>query len=118
MRYSAIENQLFPFSHGQIGAALAARWNYPPMLCEAIAFHHTPRAAEINPKLTAAVCLANEIAHFLEDAPSSDEEARQTALHESCREAMFPLRVSEDSLHTMTRACRIEVDKGMSALAF
>jgi len=118
LRYSAIENQVFPFSHGQIGAALAARWNYPPMLCEAIAFHHTPRAAELNPKLTAAVCLANEVAHFLEDPPSSDEEARQEAMHESCREAMFPLRVSEDSLHAMTRACRVELDKGLSAVAF
>ena len=30
----------------------------------------------LNPKLTAAVCLANEIAHFLEDA-AADEEARR-----------------------------------------
>jgi len=118
VRYSVIENQIFAFSHGQIGAALAARWNYPPALCEAIAFHHTPRAAEMNPKLTAAVCLANEVAHFLEDAPASDEEGALAALHEACREAMFPLRVSEDGLHAMTRACRAEIDKGLGALAF
>ncbi len=118
VRFSRIESEVLAFSHGQIGAALAARWNLPPMLCEAIAFHHTPRAAEMNPKLTAAVCLANEVAHFLEDTPSSDEEGAQAALHESCREAMFPLRVSEDSLHAMTRACRAEIDKGLSALAF
>jgi putative nucleotidyltransferase with HDIG domain len=118
VRYSRIESEVLPFSHGQIGAALATRWNLPPMLCEAIAFHHTPRAAELNPKLTATVCLANEVAHFLEDAPSCDEEGAQAALHESCREAMFPLRVSEDSLHAMTRACHAEMDKGLSALAF
>jgi putative nucleotidyltransferase with HDIG domain len=118
VRYPVIESQVLPFSHGQIGAALAARWNYPPALCEAIAFHHTPRAAEMNPKLTAAVCLANEIAHFLEDTPSSEEEGTQAALHESCREAMFPLRVSGDGLDAMTRACRAEIDKGLSTLAF
>lgn len=118
IRYSRIECEVLPFSHGQIGAALATRWNLPPMLCEAIAFHHTPRAAEMNPKLTATVCLANEVAHFLEDAPDSDEEGAQAALHESCREAMFPLRVSKDGLRGMTRACRAEMDKGLSALAF
>ena len=118
LRYSVIETKVFPFSHGQIGAALAARWNYPPALCEAIAFHHTPKASEINPKLTAAVCLANEIAHFLEDAPASEEDASATALPAACQEAMFLLRVSEEGLRAMTRACRAEIDKGLSALAF
>lgn len=118
VRYSVVENQVFPFSHCQIGAALAARWNYPPPLCEAIAYHHTPRAAELNPKLTATVCLANEIAHFVEDTAAPDEEEAQAALHESCREAMIPLRVSEQSLQTMTRACRAEIDKGLTTLAF
>ena len=118
VRYSRIEAEVLAFSHGQIGAALATRWNLPPMLCEAIAFHHTPRAAEMNPKLTATVCLANEVAHFLESGPHPDEAAAQAALHESCREAMFPLRVTEDGLHAMTRACRAEIDKGLSALTF
>ena len=117
VRYSRIESEVLAFTHGQIGAGLATRWNLPPMLCEAIAYHHTPRAAEINPKLTATICLANEIAHFLEEG-HTDDEAALCALHESCREAMFPLRVSGDALHAMTRACRTEMDKGLSALAF
>ena len=117
VRYARIEAEVLAFSHGQIGAALATRWNLPPMLCEAIACHHTPRAAELNPKLTAAVCLANEVAHFLEDG-ADDEEAAQAALRESCREAMAPLRVSEDGLRAITRACRAEIDKGLSALTF
>lgn len=115
IRYSVVETQVLPFGHGQIGAALAARWNFPPALCEAIAFHHTPRAAELNPKLTATICLANEIAHFLEDTPNAEEDA---TLQAACQEAMFPLRVSEDGLRAMTRACRAEIDKGLSALAF
>ncbi len=119
VRYSVIEAQVLPFTHGQIGSALAARWNFPATLCEAIAFHHTPRAAELNPKLTAAIFLANEIAHFLEEAASPpNEEAARAALHEVCREVMFPLRVTEESLDSMTRACRAEIDKGLSALSF
>lgn len=119
VRYSVIEAQVLPFSHGQIGSALAARWNFPATLCEAIAFHHTPRAAELNPKLTAVIFLANEVTHFLEASASPpDEEAARAALHEACREVMFPLRVTEDSLDAMTRACRAEIDKGLSALSF
>jgi len=118
MRFYQVEEEAMPFSHGQIGARLATRWNLPPMLCEAIAFHHTPRAAELNPKLTATICLANEMAHFLRNAPGADAAEANTKLHEACREAMVPLRVSEDALHAMTRACRAELDKGLSALAF
>lgn len=115
VRYSVLEPQALPFGHGEIGAALAARWNLPPMLSEAIAFHHTPRAAELNPKLTAAVCLANEIVHFLQDLPPERDFA---VLHAACAEAVIPLRVSETGLHSMARACRTELDKGLSGLAF
>ncbi|MGI4791160.1 MAG: HDOD domain-containing protein [Janthinobacterium lividum] len=115
VRYSAIEAHALPFHHGEIGAALATRWNLPPMLCEAIGFHHTPRAAELNPKLTATVCLANEIAHFLQDIP---QEKDFEVLQDACAEAVIPLRVSETGLHGMVRACREELDKGLSGLAF
>ncbi len=115
VRYWKIEAQALPFPHGPLGAALAARWNLPPMLCEAIGCHHTPRAAELNPKLTAAVCLANEIAHFLQDTPTESDFA---LLHAACAEAMIPLRVSETGLQGMMRACRVELDKGLSGMAF
>ena len=114
VRYSLLEPQALPFGHGEIGAALAARWNLPPMLSEAIAFHHTPRAAELNPKLTATVCLANEIAHFLQDGPAETD----AVLHAACAEAVIPLRISETGLHSMARACRAELDKGLSGQAF
>ena len=115
VRYSQVEAQALPHHHGEIGAALAARWNLPPMLCEAIAYHHTPRAAELNPKLTATVCLANEIAHFLQDSPP---EADFDRLQATCAEAVIPLRISETGLHGMARACRAELDKGLSGMTF
>ena len=115
VRYWKVEASALPFHHGAIGAALAARWNLPPMLCEAIGFHHTPRAAELNPKLTAVVCLANEIAHYLQDIPL---ETDFQVLQEACVEAVVPLRISETGLHGMVRACRAELDKGLSGVAF
>ncbi len=118
VRFHEIEGEVMPYTHAQIGGALATRWNLPPMLCEAIAYHHTPRAAELNTKLTAVVCLANEVAHFLEDAPADEDAVAWDALHRGCLEAVIPLRVSEESLHAMTRACRAELNKGLSGLAF
>lgn len=115
VRYSLIELEALSFGHGEIGAALAGRWNLPPMLCEAIAFHHTPRMAELNPKLTATITLANEIAHFLSDLPPETEIA---LLQNACAEAVIPLRISETGLAGMVRACRTELDKGLSGTAF
>ncbi len=115
VRYWVLEAQALPFGHGEIGAALAARWNLPPMLSEAIAFHHTPRAAELNPKLTATVCLANEVAHFLAEGPP---EAEIALLQSACADAVIPLRISETGLAGIARACRAELDKGLSGMAF
>ena len=121
-RFSVIEAEVLPFGHGQIGASLATRWNLPPMLCEAIAYHHTPRAAEINPKLTATICLANEIAHYLEEETEDRETPESLAawdiLYQMCHEASVPLRISEESLRAITRSCRTELAKGLSAQLF
>ncbi len=116
VRFWEVEAEVVPFSHAQIGAALTDRWNLPPQICEAIAFHHTPRAASLNPRLTATTALANEMAHFLEDAHGDDPPAWE-ALRQVCRETVLPLRVSDEGLHTMARACRDEMGKGLSALA-
>ena len=117
VRYHILEAEMMPFGHAHIGAAQARQWNLPPTLCEAIAFHHTPRAAALCPKLTAAVCLANEIAHFLEDTSVGEESSARDALLETCREAMFPLRIKPEALAGLVRACRAEVEQSLSALA-
>ncbi len=115
LRYSQVEAQALPLHHGEIGAALAAHWNLPPVICEAILFHHAPRAAELNPRLAATVFLANEIVHFLQDMPP---ETDFSVLQAACADALIPLRISETGLHGMARACRAELDKGLSRLAF
>lgn len=112
-RFYEVETEILPFGHGLVGAAMAGRWNLPPMLCEAIAFHHTPRAAELNPRLTAAVSLANEIAHFLEAGGVDEDDLRGRT-----EEAMMPLRLTAESLPPLAAACRTELDKGLSQCSF
>ena len=52
LRFFEIEQKALPWTHCQIGMALAARWNLPAPVCETIGFHHTPLAAQMNPHLT------------------------------------------------------------------
>ncbi len=115
LRFSQVEAQALPFHHGEVGAGLAALWNLPPVICEAILFHHAPRCAELNPRLAAAVYLANEMVHFLQDAPLQTEFS---VLQAACADAVIPLRISDTGLQGMMRACRTELDKGLSGMAF
>ncbi len=115
LRFSQVEAQALPFHHGEVGAALASLWNLPPAVCEAIRFHHAPRAAEMNPRLAAAVYLTNEIVHFLQDTPLETDFG---VLQAACADAVIPLRISETGLHGLVRACRAELDKGLSGMAF
>ena len=121
VRFFEIEQKALPWTHSQLGMALAARWNLPKPVCETVGFHHTPLAAQVNPRLTATVALANEIAHFLEGgaAGGPDEEAArwESALAYS-REALIPLRLTPEKVQIIAAACRSEVDKGLSQMAF
>ncbi len=64
-------------THCDIGAAVAANWNYPESLIDSIKYHHKPDLSESNKKLVAIVHLADFIAS--REAPqfllsSEDEE--------------------------------------------
>ena len=42
------EEQVLGLHHGEIGARLAERWNFPPVLVEAIRHHHQPERAHLD----------------------------------------------------------------------
>ncbi len=50
-----VEQQVLGFDHAQVGAKIAEKWHLPEELVEAIALHHEPEKAQINPKMTAIV---------------------------------------------------------------
>ncbi len=56
------EQRVLGVSHPAFGAWLAARWNFPPSLVDAIAFHHQPVHAEENLPLAAIVNVADLLA--------------------------------------------------------
>jgi putative nucleotidyltransferase with HDIG domain len=53
------EESVMGVTHGEVGGWLAERWNLPEHLAEAIACHHTPAKAQINPDLVALVHCAD-----------------------------------------------------------
>ncbi|HHV16543.1 MAG TPA: HDOD domain-containing protein, partial [Gelria sp.] len=55
------ENKVLGFNHAEVGARVAEKWNLPPETVEAIQFHHSPEEAQVNPRLTAIVHLADAI---------------------------------------------------------
>lgn len=61
------ESNAFGFTHSDAGAVLAAGWNYPATLVDAIAMHHHSEdhslSNAMNPQLAALVRLANRAAH-------------------------------------------------------
>jgi len=59
--FNQVENEILGFNHAQVGSKVAAKWNLPDQLVEAIEFHHNPDQATINPKLTAIVHLADAV---------------------------------------------------------
>ena len=54
-----VEDSIFGYNHAQLGGKVAEKWKLPQELAEAIACHHEPAKATINPKLTAIVHVAD-----------------------------------------------------------
>ncbi|AMM40578.1 HD family phosphohydrolase [Candidatus Desulfofervidus auxilii] len=56
-----IEKEILGITHPDIGKALAMKWNFPPEITDAIAFHHSPLESEHNVDITCIVHLANAL---------------------------------------------------------
>lgn len=61
-RFTDMEKQFMGYSHPEIGSKLLRIWNFPEELSEAVEHSYSPEKATINPNLTSAVHIANEIA--------------------------------------------------------
>jgi putative nucleotidyltransferase with HDIG domain len=59
--FTEAEDQILGFNHAVVGAKIAEKWNLPPELVEAIAYHHNPEQSKINPQLTSIVHVADAI---------------------------------------------------------
>ena len=54
-----VEVELLGFDHAELGAQVAAAWNFPPELEEAIRYHHEPARATLRPALAHCIAVAD-----------------------------------------------------------
>ena len=82
--YHEVEQELFGFEHGELGSLIAAEWKFPPALCEALRYHHTPELAVVDPALARSVHCAEWVAEHMRvgltspGVPEWPEEAART----------------------------------------
>jgi len=77
------EERVFGFTHTDIGAFVATKWNLPPQLVAGIEFHHTPRQCAENVRKQVAIVHLAEILCRVKDlgsggdnrVPDIDEDA-------------------------------------------
>ena len=58
----AMEREFTGYDHAEVGAFVVRRWNLSDRIVEAVAYHHAPERAEIDPRFTSAVHIANTCA--------------------------------------------------------
>ena len=59
MTYEQAEEEIFGFSHADLGAQVAEAWAFPATHCEAIRCHHNPGNATLQPSLAQVAHLAD-----------------------------------------------------------
>ena len=81
---SDVENEVFGFTHADVGLELARMWNFPPLLQECIAFHHRPNLANKFGHEAQIINMSNVLAvlveiqsHNLNDAFPIDDSLRE-----------------------------------------
>ncbi|MFH1673515.1 MAG: HDOD domain-containing protein [Pseudomonadota bacterium] len=70
--FVAAEKKLLGYDHAEAGGLVAEEWNLPPILLEAISFHHLPEKAKENPEIVSAVHIADSICSMVGTGGGAD----------------------------------------------
>ena len=70
--FNIAEQEVLGFDHPRIGGRVIKKWNLPPVLIEAVQYHHQPEKAETNKTLTYIVHFADAISDMLGIGLGSD----------------------------------------------
>ena len=81
------EQAVLGYTHADVGALLAQKWNLPQKLQEAIEYHHCPQFSPKESKHAYVTHVANYIAHITFD-PEKSSELNETLLNEGVLEML------------------------------
>jgi HD-like signal output (HDOD) protein len=90
-----VEEKLLGIDHATIGSLMAQKWNFPPVLVEAIRHHHAPSLAKSQQALSAIINIANALS---KDAKYLLTDPAGNKIHP---ESLRILNVDESQLQTM-----------------
>jgi putative nucleotidyltransferase with HDIG domain len=98
------ESEVFGYTHAQVGALVAKRWNLPEAICHAIYHHHQPSQAGQGILVARVVEVADALAN---KAGVGLRAAHEQPLADS--ESAIALRLSEDQLNTVWEKTNISL---------
>src|SRR6195952_901696 len=107
-----VELEVLGFTTAALGSAVAAEWQFPPALCDALAHQHDPSAAEAAPLLARPVHLADWLSKklaigFIGPSPRENPDA----------EAAAEFQLTPASLARFESEAAIEFEEGQSLRA-
>lgn len=73
-----VEEERLGFTHVEVGALVAARWNLPPAVALSIAYHHGPHARVLEYPVVTVVALADQLA-YRADLPDFEPAGQRLA---------------------------------------
>ncbi len=94
--------------HAEVGGWLAERWGLPADLVEAIACHHRPERAKVNPELATLVHLANNLAERMGHAWPAGAEPH--AVHPA---AWLSIEPNEERHAALLESLVPEIDRAL-----
>jgi HD-like signal output (HDOD) protein len=102
----AAEHAVLGIHHGEIGAQLAERWNFPEVLVDAIRHHHEPEKSAFDPLLVSFAHLGEMIAQRIEIGAGIEMMA-----YEFRDEALGLTGMTHDDFAALEDALRAEVKR-------
>jgi putative nucleotidyltransferase with HDIG domain len=93
-----VEKQILGYTHSDLGAALAERWNLPEVLHDAIAFHHNPLESPLKDSLAPSIFCGNFLSDMLLEQELDPEEIE---LDEETTKVFAHLKLGPDSIKAL-----------------
>lgn len=99
-----LEKLVSGVNHGEVGAKIAERWNFPESITSVIRYHHSPTNAPAeSEKLSCVVYLADFIAHY---------QAGETTFDDANSDVLAIFNITdENALDTLSKRLRAAFEK-------
>jgi len=105
------EHEALGIHHGEIGAQLAERWDFPDVLVDAIRNHHSPSAARIDTTLVG-------LAHLAEMATQRhwEAEGRAVGAYEFCESALAQSGMTRERFDELEPRLAAEIQRAAALI--